>query len=113
EAIWRQAGSKKGLKLDRNFVFTAISSPQTVALWVFKSVLHWMFSLAMSCTFAIGVTMRPVQNLYLTAGVAILAIFATGLALWKPKGSQPVNYGHLHTIINTIDSWPKEGGKIY
>lgn len=37
--------------------------------------------------------------------VTALAIFATSLAYWKPKGPQPAAYGHFQTLADLIDDW--------
>jgi hypothetical protein len=31
--------------------------------------------------------------------------FFTGLALWKPRSTQPAAYGHLQTLADLIDDW--------
>ncbi|KAK0521144.1 hypothetical protein OC835_006973, partial [Tilletia horrida] len=40
---------------------------------------------------------------------ACLAVFLSALAFWPRKGPQPATYGHLQTIVDLIDEWPKHG----
>ncbi|KAK0538998.1 hypothetical protein OC842_001121 [Tilletia horrida] len=40
---------------------------------------------------------------------ACLAVFLSSLAFWPRKGPQPATYGHLQTIVDLIDEWPKHG----
>jgi hypothetical protein len=53
------------------------------------------------------------QILYLTGALALLALFATRIALARPKGPQPATYGHLQTLVDLVDEWPFFDGKLY
>ncbi|KAF2279438.1 uncharacterized protein EI97DRAFT_347228, partial [Westerdykella ornata] len=106
ESVWRQTSRQRGLKRDTNAVWRALSSWQTVFLLVAKPVVHWLYGLAVSTWFNVGIRISLVQIVYLMVSVLALAVFTTYLANRKPHGPQPCNYGHIQTIVNLVDQWP-------
>jgi hypothetical protein len=43
--------------------------------------------------------------MYMVLSFLLLAIFGTCIAGLRPKGPQPVVYGHIQTMINLVDEW--------
>lgn len=121
EKTWRRAGrgpgvSKSSLGLSRkpmNALHALLVSVPALTLFLYKPVLHWIFSLAVSAYFSVGLVMRPPQIIYLSLGAALLALFVSALAFWQPKGPQPATFGHLQTLVNLIDEWPEEGEHMF
>lgn len=113
ESIWRTAGKPSGLQRDTNILSRALTSWQTLVMLVVKPTMHWMYSLAVSAWYSVGVHIEPVQLFYLAIMTIALAIFATCIANHKPEGPQPATYGHLQTIVNLVDRWPPEGKRLY
>ncbi|KAI9668939.1 MAG: hypothetical protein M1829_005251 [Trizodia sp. TS-e1964] len=113
ESLWRTAGKPAGLKRDTNSIVQALSSWQTMLLLVAKPIMHWMYGLAVSAWFQLGIHIEPVQLFYL----AIMALSLTFIMIYtahrKPYGPQPATYGHLQTIINLVDQWPAQGQRLY
>lgn len=106
ESLWRQTASRHGLRFKRqDAIPIALCSWQTVLLFVFKTVVHWMFSLAFGIHWE-GVELRLPQVCYTAVILFVLALLATGLALYKPRGPQPATFGHLQTLVDLIDVWP-------
>lgn len=114
EEIWRATySSSRGSDPDTNALLTVLKSWQTLLLLAFKPAIHWMFGLAMSVHFSKGVVMRPPQIFYLTAMTVLVALFVSYLAFRRPKGPQPATFGHLQTLVDVIDVWPRKGDKLY
>lgn len=117
EAIWRQAssttskkGAQGGLHLSESktdALRIAFTSWHTIGLFAFKTALHWLFSLAFGLKWE-SVQLNIPQFCYTAILLLILAILATGLALYEPRGSQPATFGHLQTLVDLIDVWPWE-----
>jgi len=107
ETIWRKTTSAKGLSnRSPNVLRALVQSWQALVLLLCKPFLHWLFGLSLNVNTDHGVEMRPVQIIYLTTSLVLLAIFATSLTFWKPVGPQPATYGHLQTMADLIDYWP-------
>ena len=114
ESFWRKIGRPQGQpRLPPNLLVYVLGSWQYVGLIIFKPLLHWLFGLAVTIELSEGVYMRPPQIMYLTIGATMLAIFITFLARRQPKGPQPATYGHLQTIIDMIDYWPRQEEMMY
>ncbi|KAI4129669.1 MAG: hypothetical protein LQ347_003685 [Umbilicaria vellea] len=121
EKTWRRAGRRSGvsesnLGLSRkpmNALHALLVSVPAMTLFLYKPILHWIFSLAVSAYFSVGLVMRPPQIIYLSIGAALLASFVSALAFWQPKGAQPATFGHLQTLVNLIDEWPEEGEHMF
>ncbi|KIM77824.1 hypothetical protein PILCRDRAFT_11719 [Piloderma croceum F 1598] len=123
EAAWRKAVEKLGAPWSKNPLLSALMNKQSVGLFVVKSVLYWMFGLSLGYG-AEGLSdnalfMRPVQILYLSAALLLLAAGYTFMVTRQPSGCQPATYGHLQTLANLIDDWSplmwwghKGGGQI-
>lgn len=115
EALWRRAGStfsaKKapgGMRLSQTnggALRIAFTSWHTIGLFVFKTALHWLFSLAFGLKWE-GVQLNIPQFCYVAVLLLLLASLATGLALYKPQGPQPATFGHLQTLLDLVDVWP-------
>ena len=90
-----------------------LGSFPALALFMLKPVIHWLYSLAISIYFSIGVNMRAPQILYLGGGSILLAVFVTTCAFWRPKGPQPAVFGHLQTLADLVDMWPKVGERMF
>ncbi|MCJ1377445.1 hypothetical protein MMC17_000540, partial [Xylographa soralifera] len=114
EKTWRRASGSAGLSRKSTNVLSALlTSGPALTLFLYKPVLHWIFGLAVSTYFSIGLVMRPPQIIYLSIGAVILASFVSALAFWQPKGHQPVAFGHLQTLVDLIDEWPAEGETMF
>ncbi|KAK4898988.1 hypothetical protein LTR27_003720 [Elasticomyces elasticus] len=105
EHLWRLASSTpRGCKIQGyNSIWYACTNWQTIVLFLFKPIAHWFFGLAVSTN--IGLQIYAEQTLYLSLVVALLAIFATAISLYRPRGPQPAAYGHLQTLSNLVDEW--------
>ncbi|EGC45827.1 conserved hypothetical protein [Histoplasma capsulatum var. duboisii H88] len=110
---WWLASSEGGLKRDRNILKKMGTSWQSITLFCFKPLIHWLYGLSMTVYFDSGFNMMPVQISYLTVGALCLALFATAIIFKPPKGPQPAAFGHLQTLANLIDEWPTKGGRLY
>ena len=111
ERSWRQAA--KGGHRSANALKSMVGSFPALVLFLLKPAIHWLYGLAISIYFSLGVNMRAPQIFYLGGGVAVLALFTTICALWRPGGPQPATFGHLQTLADLVDVWPKEGEKIF
>lgn len=111
EANWRKS-SKEG-RSRSNALGSMLGSLPALAFFIFKPVTHWLYSLAISIYFSIGIDMRPPQILYLGVGAAFVALFITACAFWRPKVPQPATFGHLQTLVDVVDYWPNKDEKMY
>jgi hypothetical protein len=111
ERSWRDA-SKEGHR-SLNILSSMLSSFPALILFILKPAIHWLYSLAVSVYFSVGVTMKGPQVFYLGGGAALLAIFTTICACWTPKGPQPATFGHLQTLSDLVDMWPIVGERIF
>lgn len=90
-----------------------LSSSPALVLFIFKSVIHWLYSLAISVDFFQGLNMRIPQIFYLAVGAIFLAVFVTTCVSWKLKGPQPAAFGHLQTLADLVDVWPNVGESMF
>lgn len=111
ERSWREA-SKEGHR-SLNALRSMLSSSPALVLFIFKSVIHWLYSLAISVDFFQGLNMRIPQIFYLAVGAIFLAVFVTTCASWKLKGPQPAAFGHLQTLADLVDVWPNVGESMF
>jgi len=111
EILWRSAS--KGGHRPSNALKSMLSSFPALALFTFKPVIHWLYSLAISVYFSEGINMRIPQIFYLGVGATFLAIFTTACAFWSPKGPQPAAFGHLQTLADLVDVWPQVGESMF
>lgn len=112
EHIWRLATSKKGTQSSfgpLGSLKSAACSWQTILLFTLKSLVYWLFGLAVNSNGQI-VYMNWVGILLLFAGVGVVVVFGSLLAWSQPNGSQPATFGHLQTLADLIDEW-HEGGE--
>lgn len=107
EATWREASSKKGIARHSNALQNVVTSYQSIVLVVLKVGAQWFFGLTFSIDIYEGMYLSGPQALYLTIIILILVLFATWLVLQKPKGPQPATFGHLQTLVDLIDEWPR------
>jgi hypothetical protein len=107
ESLWRRAASTGGLGPSSHGAFHVAFTTwhQTICLFVFKTLIHWVFSLAFGPYWE-GIEMRIPQVCYTAVALFLLSLSATYLTLWRPKGPQPATFGHLPTLIDLIDVWP-------
>lgn len=75
----------------------------TITLTAFKTIIHWIFGLAVKVGYCLGVKMYPPQIFYFTGFVLLVPMYATYISLLWPAGPMPATYGHLQTIIDPID----------
>ncbi|KIX07506.1 uncharacterized protein Z518_02159 [Rhinocladiella mackenziei CBS 650.93] len=105
ESLWRQTASASGLRpKEHGAIYAAVTSWQTVALFVLKCLIHWIFGMAFGLMWE-GIEIRIPQVLYTAITLLLLAVMATRLALYRPNGPQPAAFGHLPTLIHLIDVW--------
>ncbi len=106
ESLWRQTASSRGLGPSKHGAFhVAFTTWETICLFVFKTLIHWVFSLAFGPYWE-GIEIRIPQVCYTAVTLFLLSLLATYLALWRPKGPQPATFGHLPTLVDLIDVWP-------
>jgi hypothetical protein len=105
EDFWRTTYKPSGYKTEYNSILAAATSWKSVVLLAFKPVIHWLYGLGISTLWGVGLVMRPASLMYMTLSFLLLAIFGTVVARKKPKGPQPVTYGHVQTMIDLVDDW--------
>ncbi|KAL6251159.1 hypothetical protein RBB50_001367 [Rhinocladiella similis] len=106
ESLWRQVASAGGLDRSKDDAFqVAFRSWETIVLFIFKTAVHWIFSMAFGPYWE-GIEMRIPQICYTAVSLFLLSLLATYLALWKPIGPQPATFGHIPTLVDLIDVWP-------
>ena len=106
ESLWRQTTSAGGLGPSKyGALHIAFSTWQTIILFVSKTIIHWIFSLAFGIYYE-GVEIMLPQVCYTAVTLFLFSSLATFLALWRPKGPQPATFGHLPSLVDLIDVWP-------
>jgi hypothetical protein len=105
EDFWRTTYSSGGYKIEYNSILAAIMSWKSLVLLAFKPVIHWLYGLGISTLWGVGLVLRPASLMYMTFSFLLLALFGTVVARARPKGPQPVTYGHIQTMINLVDEW--------
>lgn len=126
EMYWRRAGGEKGCTLKSyDSIVAAFTSWQSIVLYVFKALLHWTFSIAISPyvssyfdgtsqglseqhkvimkTFSLDLGLP--QAVWFTLAFGIFTAAMVYIAWSRPVGPQPATYGHLQTLIDLIDAW--------
>lgn len=107
EGTHRQLISAGGTDAHYNSVVAACTSWQTITLFGLKSGVHWLFGLSINVSFRLGITMFPVQIFYLSLISASMAGFGAFLAFRRSSGPLPAAFGHVQTIMDLVDVWPK------
>jgi hypothetical protein len=143
EKTWRaafvgtsqEARRSHGVKLRTNALASAATSWETLVLFAFKAIAHWLFSLSMIVSFVsldggydnfgyendhtsilyLWIIFRFVPIFCLSGTALVLAIFASYLAFRWPAGGQPAAWGHLQTLADLVDDWrvTGEGGRLW
>ncbi|KAL6719515.1 hypothetical protein ACLMJK_003756 [Lecanora helva] len=118
ERAWRRSAKlkSKGARMDTNAIKDACTSWETITLFVLKSLVHWGFGEAVEIQFSDGDTSIDMwaNSLYLlSAFTVIVAVFGTYLCYRRPKGPQPVAWGHFQTLVNLIDDWGSQDQPLY
>jgi hypothetical protein len=111
----RTGSNLKGAQLNVSALKTAASSWENAFLFSLKALLHWLLGQCLQPSFQyFGYQFDMVYMRIFVYGIVaiILALFATYLALQRPRGPQPAAYGHLRTLANLVDDWGTgtEGG---
>ncbi|KAH7077592.1 hypothetical protein BKA63DRAFT_508564 [Paraphoma chrysanthemicola] len=109
ESAWRRATKTSGQCVSQGAlgsIKTALLSWQTLSLFLFKAVSHWLFGISLGME-GKQMVMNWRGLLPLSALMAVLALFTTLLVRHEPKGPQPATYGHLQTLCDLIDTWPE------
>lgn len=124
EDVWRKAapsstkGSCQGARLRGGSIVAAISSWQTLLLFAFKPTVHWLFGLSMSFMevgydgtpwFGSVLSFRATPTFVLAGIWILLSIFATVLALMRPRGCQPAAWGRILLLEKLVDDWGVPG----
>ncbi|KAJ2895678.1 uncharacterized protein MKZ38_006260 [Zalerion maritima] len=105
EKTYRELSSVAGTNPKYRSIKVACNYFPSIFLFVMKACVHWVFGLACSLNFMLGVNMYPPQILYLAGFTLGLAAFCTYLALRRPTGFLPASFGHIQTIVNIVDDW--------
>jgi hypothetical protein len=119
EDTWRQlnATTKTRFHFTQRLLATppfmvAATNWKYVLLFVFKAALHWLLGECLHpfwdwCGPDVGLHFMMIYGrIFVYAILAIaFAIFITYLANEKPKGPQPVTWGHIQTLADLIDDW--------
>ncbi|KAK6434404.1 hypothetical protein LTR95_009408 [Oleoguttula sp. CCFEE 5521] len=94
EDYWRTATTRRGARLrGYSSVKATLTSWQSVLLFIFKSLLHWILGLSISIDALVSIF------------CVCFASFMTYLSLAKPLGTQPATFGHVQTILDLVDEW--------
>ncbi|PVF93601.1 hypothetical protein CPB86DRAFT_93071 [Serendipita vermifera] len=101
EGLWRKASTGTGAKHSGNQLYNFISW-QSLLFLSFNPLLHWI--MGNSLVIVHGATaMYPMQIIWLTVGLTLIAILITFLSRRQPQGPQPSTFGHLQTLVDLID----------
>lgn len=113
EVAWRvleaRRRNRRSGKKAPNAIVSALTSWQSVSLLILKPVIHWLFGNSLSVmqagTRSMAGIMNPNWIFRLAIGVIALALLATCLAIYHPRGRMPSTFGHLQTLVDLIDNW--------
>jgi hypothetical protein len=116
EDVWRaldaqrRSGNKDPVLATPPF-FAALFSWKSNMLTIFKSLLHWLLGQSLQPSISrvgFGSVFFTMIYARLFVYVVCTIIFASAIAFLtfvKPKGPQPVTYGHIQTIADLVDDW--------
>jgi hypothetical protein len=125
EQTWRTAAnltSRTGACKDPNALKSVMKSWPSILFFLFKALSHWTLGQSLALR---TMEMRGEDPTYTSDGheytfmfsmmymrvfvygiiITTMVGFATFLAFRKPKGPQPVAYGHFQTLADLIDDW--------
>jgi len=116
ELLWRRAAPHSrrrnipGAPKSYGSIIAAVTSWQSVGLYAFKPIVHWLFGNSLSAKSNIQDpsakgNMSPPYTFGLAAIILFLAFFGTILARMRPAGCIPAAWGHLQTLADLIDDW--------
>jgi len=99
----------RGARLNMSSITTAVTSWQTIGLFIFKPITHWLFGLGMVVYaddyYGSEIIFRPIPLWALAACALFISLSVTWMVRYKPRGPQPAAYGHLQTLANLVDDW--------
>ena len=110
EAAWRKAyppansSCSKGARVKCNAIQGAIGNKGSVLLFCLKPLAQWMYSLGFSSS-GEEIYFNALPLFVLAGLMAILAIVVFISARSQPRGPQPSTFGHLQTLVDSIDDW--------
>jgi hypothetical protein len=105
---------KGGAQIAPNAFKSALTAWPTVFLFILKPVSHWVFGLSFPIDLDQGIRFHPLPLFTLMGMAALLASFATYLALRRPTGPQPSAFGKLDLLVNMVNDWGEGAeGRIY
>ena len=111
---------KCGAQLRPASITAASTSWQTIGLFIFKPLTHWLFGLGMTLFvdpqsfFGTEIAMRCMPLFALGGCALIISLTATCIVRHRPRGPQPAAWGHLQTLADLVDDWSTgEDGKLY
>ncbi|KAK0559565.1 hypothetical protein OC844_004322 [Tilletia horrida] len=113
EAAWRKMAHKRGTRRESaNPLVAFLTSPPAVLLFLIKNIVHFSYIFTIQVS-ADRSTSKEVESIPGLDQAYFHPYFhpyiVTALAFWPRKGPQPATYGHLQTIVDLIDEWPKHG----
>ena len=118
EVTWRRATRGSVPRISSyDPLLAAWRHPPTVLLFAAKVFIHWVYGLSFgslvqgnpSGLLSIPLELRPVQLIYMTISLAMVAAGITALSVWPPKCQQPVTCGCLRAVANWMDQHATAG----
>ena len=118
ERNWRCAANLKGkgAGLETNAIKDAFESWETVALFLLKTTIHWVFGEALEITINSGSAIFVIwaNPLFVLTGLmALVALFGTYLCFRRHSGPQPAAWGHIQTIVDLVDDWGNDNETLF
>lgn len=115
ETAWRQAANlSTGTDIGKSPTRAAFTAWPTIFLLILKPVSHWMFGLSVVVNEYQAIIFHALPLFILAGLTLLLAVFATYLTFWKPRGPQPATYGDLRSLAELTDDWRDgDGSQIY
>ena len=109
EVFLRRLTTPRGARVGYESFSAAVLRWQSTVLFLLKTVISWIYGMAMKWYWVFGLYMRPVQIMYPTITMFILAVFTTYLVNWRPRGPA----SDVWTPADSCESCRQLGSIIY
>ncbi|KAG8993650.1 hypothetical protein FRB94_010502 [Tulasnella sp. JGI-2019a] len=104
EVVWRMASTPAGARPAGNPLKVALGSWQSFVLLLTKPAVHWYFGISVGVTIDKGFDITSLA-MFFPIVLFLVAVYVTVVATHRPRGPQPVAYGHVQTLADLVDEW--------
>lgn len=111
EDTWRQARKPWGACVYSTPFWDGVNSYSWLLLFILKHLSQWLFAVGISINLAVQaeILFSPLPLSALAGTSLFLVLFSRRMTVHVRRGTQPSTFGHLQTLADVVEQWPKRG----